>query len=111
MGKYSVDLLTHLLKVHRMEVQIQIPLPWTSKSIKGFSENEDIWNTSIVVQEHSSADIPKRQAVVAAFRWELLACSTRLSKLIFDAAACLECLRDAMGYDEYHPIRRKGTNF
>ncbi|ESK87392.1 glycoside hydrolase family 47 protein [Moniliophthora roreri MCA 2997] len=70
-----------------------IPLPWTSEITKGSSEDDDIWKTSIV-QEFSSADIPKRQAVVAAFQ---------------HAWSAYE--RDAMGYDEYHPVRRKGTNF
>ncbi|KAL1951025.1 hypothetical protein VTO73DRAFT_174 [Trametes versicolor] len=40
-----------------------------------------------------SADVPKRDAVVAAFKHAWLAYE-----------------RDAMGDDEYHPISRKGTN-
>ncbi|GLB43628.1 putative glycosyl hydrolase 47 family protein [Lyophyllum shimeji] len=61
----------------------------------GFSEH---WEgsqpaTSTNNPVHLSADIPKRNAVVAAFRHSWLAYE-----------------KDAMGDDEYHPISHKGSN-
>ncbi|KAK7060811.1 mannosyl-oligosaccharide alpha-1,2-mannosidase [Paramarasmius palmivorus] len=72
---------------------VQIPFPWTPESP---SNKEESWipSTTTSTDNHLRADVSKQRAIVAAFQ---------------HAWSAYE--RDAMGYDEYHSIRKKGSNF
>ncbi|KAG5642014.1 hypothetical protein DXG03_003786 [Asterophora parasitica] len=85
-------LLAALVLVHKHDPTIFTNL---LDSWIGFSEHWETSQPGAVTDTigHLTADIPKRNAVVTAFKHAWLAYE-----------------RDAMGEDEYHPISRRGSN-